>query len=220
MPNNNTTDAPQAEATVTDDAGQSTAGDAAPKPEPPKPKDPVEDKPVDGEDALGDPGKQALDRMKAERKAAVEARKDAEAKLAEALAKIEGKEKEFAEEQARRKVEAAALEKANDRIRKAEVRAAAAGVLNDPADALHYLDLAEFEVSDDGDVDRDAIKAAVQSLVKSKPYLAAQGGGTVFESPSAHRENVAQITRDQLKGMTPEQIVQAKREGRLKSLGY
>lgn len=208
------TDATTAEDTTQDAAGQSTAdGDT-------ESTDAGEH--IAGEEALGDKGKKALDAMKAERKAERDARIAAEAKLAEALAKIEGKEKEFAAEQERRKVEDAALAKANDRIRKAEVRAAAAGKLNDPADALRYLDLEQFEVGDDGEVDSAAITAAIEDLIKSKPYLAAQGGttGTVFESPGAHRNGASagQLTQADLKNMTPAQIDAARREGRLNKL--
>lgn len=177
--------------------------------------------PVPGEEALGDPGKKALDSMKAAKRDAEQKARDAEARLAEALAKIDGKEKEHAAEQERRKVEDAALAKANERILKAEIRATAAGKLADPADALLYLNLTDFEVGDDGEVDSTALKAAIDDLVKSKPYLAAQGGtpGTVFESPGAHRKGApaGQLTQADLKSMTPEQIVQAKADGRLNS---
>ena len=130
---------------------------------------------IDGEELLGDPGKKALDAMKAKWKAAEDRAKAAEAAAAEALAKAEGKEKEYAAEQERRKVEQEALSKANQRILKAEIRAQATAKLADPADALLYLDLSSFEVGDDGEVDAQAITAAIDNLIKSKPYLAAQG---------------------------------------------
>lgn len=130
---------------------------------------------IDGEESLGDPGKKALDAMKAKWKAAEDRAKAAEAAAAEALAKAEGKEKEYAAEQERRKVEQEALSKANQRILKAEIRAQATAKLADPADALLYLDMSSFEVGDDGEVDAQAITAAIDNLIKSKPYLAAQG---------------------------------------------
>ena len=130
---------------------------------------------IDGEESLGDPGKKALDAMKAKWKAAEDRAKAAEAAAAEALAKAEGKEKEYAAEQERRKVEMEALSKANQRILKAEIRAQATAKLADPADALLYLDMSSFEVGDDGEVDAQAITAAIDNLIKSKPYLAAQG---------------------------------------------
>lgn len=175
----------------------------------------------DGAEALGDPGKRALAAMKAERRAAQDEARRLREELEEIKAKAEGREKEFAAEQERRKVEAEALAKANDRIRKAEVRAAAAGKLADPADALLHLDLEQFEVGDDGEIDQAAVEAAISELVKSKPYLAAQGGtGPVFESPGSRRKGApaGQLTKADLEGMTPEQISAARAEGRLNDL--
>lgn len=130
---------------------------------------------VPGEEALGDPGKKALDAMKAERNAARAEAKARADEIAQLRAKIEGREAEYAAEQATRATEAQALAKANERIVRAEIRAAAAGKLADPADALRYLDPSTFEVGDDGDTDTAAIAAAVDDLIGKKPYLAAQG---------------------------------------------
>jgi len=178
--------------------------------------------PEPGTEALGDAGKKALDAMKAERAAAKAEAKTIREEFDAFKAKAEGKEAEYAKEQERRNVESAALAKANERIRKAEIRAAAAGKLADPTDALRYLDLEQFEVGDDGEVDTAAITAAIEDLVKSKPYLAAQGGtpGTVFESPGAHRAagKPGQLKQAELKGMTPAQINTARAEGRLNDI--
>jgi len=174
---------------------------------------------VPGEEALGDPGKKALDAMKAERNAAKAEAARVASELAALRAQVEGKEAEFQADQERRALEAAALEKANERIKKAEIRAAAAGKLNDPADALRYLDISEFEVGVDGEVDTAAVTAAIEGLVKNKPYLAAQGGSAPFETPSAHRkENAGQVSKAELERMTPDQINAARAEGRLNNL--
>lgn len=204
-------DAPTPTPTPADVAGRSTP-DAPPQPDPDTP----------GADALGDPGKKALDAMKAKWKAAEDKARLADERAAAAEAKAAGKEAEFTAEQERRKVESAANEKANQRILKAEIRAAAANKLADPTDALRYLDLEQFEVGDDGEVDAAAITAAIEDLVTSKPYLAAQGGTpeVVFESPGAHRAGtpVGQLTEADLKNMTPTQIDTARAEGRLNTL--
>lgn len=55
---------------------------------------------------------------------------------------------------------------------RAELRAAAAGKLRDPADALALLDVSALAGSG-GDIDAAAVAAAVDQLVKDKPYLAA-----------------------------------------------
>ena len=155
---------------------------------------------IDGEESLGDPGKKALDAMKAKWKAAEDRARAAESAAAEALAKAEGKEKEYAAEQERRKVELEALSKANQRILKAEIRAQATAKLADPADALRFMDLSSFEVGDDGEVDAQAITAAIDNLIKQKPYLAAQGerrfqgsadGGARKESGPALEDQIA-----------------------------
>lgn len=65
-----------------------------------------------------------------------------------------------------------ALSVSNARILRAEVKAAAGGVLQDPNDAVRMLDLDDFEVDEDGEVDAKAIEAAVIRLAKDKPYLA------------------------------------------------
>ncbi len=137
---------------------------------------PPADPPVDlGVDALGDAGKKALDAMKAKWKEA-ETKAKAEADARAALqAKLDGKEAEHAAAQEKAATEAAALAKANARIVRSEIKAAAKGVLADPADAYKFLDLDTFEVSEDGEVDEAAIKAALEDLVKNKPYLGAQG---------------------------------------------
>ncbi|MFD6477764.1 hypothetical protein ACFWEH_30135 [Streptomyces anulatus] len=54
---------------------------------------------------------------------------------------------------------------------RAEIRAAAAGRLRDPADALALVDVAGL-VGEGGDVDAAKVSAALDQLVKDKPYLA------------------------------------------------
>jgi hypothetical protein len=175
-----------------------------------------------GEGALGDAGKKALDSMKAERKAAREEATAAKAERDALQAKLDGKEAEYQAQQAKRQAEQEALAKANDRIRKSEVKAAAKGVLADPADAYKFLDLDSFEVDDDGNVDEDAIASALADLVKSKPYLAAQGGQRFQGSADGGARNDAskpsQLTDADLARMSPEQIDQARKSGQLNDL--
>ncbi|MER6364983.1 hypothetical protein [Kitasatospora sp. NPDC001527] len=58
---------------------------------------------------------------------------------------------------------------------RAEVRAAAAGRLRDPADALALVDLSAL-AGQNGTVDQAAVTAALDKLIESKPYLAADSG--------------------------------------------
>lgn len=174
------------------------------------------------EKALGDAGKKALDAMKAERKAAREAAAAEKARADALQAKLDGKEAEFKADQERRATEAAALVKANDRIRRSEIKAAAKGVLADPADAYKFLDLDSFEVDDDGNVDESAIAQALADLVEAKPYLSAQGGQRFQgKADSGARNDAAkpgQLTKADIARMSPEEIDAAHREGRFDSL--
>ena len=176
---------------------------------------------VEGSEALGDAGKKALDAMKAERNAARKDAADARAERDRLKAEAEGRQAEFEAEQKAREVEATALAKANDRILKAEIRAAAASKLADPNDALLHIDTSQFEVGADGEVDGTAIAEAIAALVVAKPYLAAQSGARFNGSADQGARNATaktQVTRDQLKDMTDAEIAAAKSEGRLDTL--
>ena len=177
---------------------------------------------TEGTTALGDAGKKALDTMKAERNAARLEAKAVADELAALKAAAEGKQAEYEATQKAREVESAALAKANERILKAEVKAASAGKLADPLDALKFLDLSKFEVDDDGNVDSDAIAAAIGALITDKPYLAAQGGGRFQGSADGGTRNGAaadrQLTREDISRMTPEQIVEAQEKGQFGDL--
>lgn len=172
---------------------------------------------------LGDAGKKAIDRMKAERAAAKKEAADAKAERDALQAKLDGKEAEHEAAQAAQKVRDEALAAANDRIKKSEVKAAAKGVLADPADAFKFLDLDAFEVGDDGNVDESAIKAALDELVANKPYLGVTQGdakrfqGTADGGPKGSAGK-PQLTRSDLKTMSPDAVLKAKAEGRMNTL--
>lgn len=171
-----------------------------------------------GTEALGDPGKKALDAMKAERNAARQKSRELEQQLAALTAQAEGREAEFKAEQEAQKVRDEALAAANKRVLRSEVKAAAAGKLADPMDALRFLDLDTFEADDSGDFDADAIASAIDGLLNDKPYLAAQGGRRFQGSADggARKESgPKQVTRDELSRMSPDDINRAREEGRL-----
>jgi len=175
-----------------------------------------------GEAALGDAGKKALDAMKAERNAAREAAKKAADELATLKAAAEGREAEHKAQMEAQRVKDEALAAANERILKAEVRAAAAGKLSDPADALRFLSLSDFEVGSDGEVDASQVAKAIEDLIASKPYLAAQGGQRFQGSADGGARNdaakVAQLTREDMSRMTPDQIADAEAKGQFDGL--
>lgn len=176
----------------------------------------------EGSDQLGDPGKRALASMKEKLKNERARRRELEARLAESVKPVDDGEDTPDAETIRREAERKALQAANARILRSEVKAAAAGKLADPGDALRLLDIDQFEVGDDGEIDEDEIADAIDDLLKKKPYLAAQSArrfqGTGDGGSRKGNGRPKQLTRDELKGMDPEAIVKAKAEGRLDDL--
>lgn len=82
----------------------------------------------------------------------------------------------------RREAQVEAQKKADQRVIRSEVKLAAAKKLQDPADALVHLDLTQFDLDDDGNVDAEELADAIDELIKKKPYLAvAQGDGKRFK---------------------------------------
>jgi len=132
----------------------------------------------DGSEALGEPGKRALDSMKAKLAAEKTAKKALQDQLDALSAPKPGDEK--TPEDWQREADARAMTKANERVLKADLKLAAKDVLIDPTDALLNLDLSQFEADADGEFDADDIAEALKDLVKRKPHLAksaAQSGG-------------------------------------------
>lgn len=185
-------------------------------------EDDSDDSEADGENdadaELGDKGKRALDAMKAKMRAA---QKDAKAAKAEAAALRSEKASvgKSADEQAldaaRAEATATALATANKRIIRSEVKAAAAGKLANPALAVRLIDLDDFEVDDDGNVDEDEIAEAIEDLLKENPYLAAQGGSVQFDSARGKARPKGRLSKADLAKMSPEEIAKAYDAGRI-----
>lgn len=178
----------------------------------------------EGADQLGDPGKKALASMKEKLKAERERRRTLEAQLAERDKPAEGAQPDA--DAMLRQAEQTAAARYNERIVRAEVKAAAAGKLADPGDAYRFLDLSQFEVDADGNVDADEVAEAIDDLIQSKPYLAAQGGSTKprFQGTAdsgARKGNVRpnQLTEADVRRLSAAgkhaEIVQAQADGRL-----
>jgi len=121
---------------------------------------------------LGEGGIKALE---TERKA----RKDAERTNKMLLAELEKvresqlTESEKAIHEARQEARQEALSEINTRIIATEIKAAAAGKLLDPSDALTFINVNDFSVDDNGNVDSKEIEKALNVLLKDKPYLKA-----------------------------------------------
>lgn len=127
-----------------------------------------------------------------------------------------------AEENAKAAIKAEVLK---DRVSD-KIEVLAAKRAQDP-DVVRTLLLAGSEIADflDGDkIDAEAIKEALDELLEKKPYLAVaaqsakrfqgSGDGGARKGP----QKPAQLTEADLKRMTPEQIVQAQKEGRFDDL--
>ena len=179
---------------------------------------------TEGETALGDAGKKALDAMKAERnnarKQAREVREELERLRSEAALKDKPAE-EQALEAARAEARAEAAGKANERILRSELRAAATGKLADPSDAALYINLTDFDVGDDGEVDSDALGDAIDDLLTRKPHLGAaplkrfEGSG---DQGASRATKPSQLTGTDLANMSPAEINKARRDGRLETV--
>ena len=150
-------------------------------PEPPGEPDPVEPEPEpDGADSLGDKGKQALDRMKAERSAAkaeAAAERKRAGELAAKVAEFEDRDRTDLEkataaaEQASKRAEAATA-----RAVRAEVKALASAGFADAEDAAAFLDLAKY-TDGQGEIDTAAIQTDLTALLERKPHLARPADG-------------------------------------------
>lgn len=184
---------------VFEGGSEEPAPDPAPEPDP------------EPEDDLGEKGKKALAAERGRAKEAEKARKAAEkeaAELKDRLEKLEASSKsegEKALDKARKEAaeegRKAAMADVHQHIIKAEVRVAAAGRLADAEDAVRFLDLDDFQVDADGEVDSKAIAKAIDELLSEKPYLSgdkkpkksADGGkrsSTEKDEPSSPRERL------------------------------
>lgn len=87
----------------------------------------------------------------------------------------------------RRDMERETTAKANRRIVRSEVKALAADLFADPADAPLYLDLDDYDVDDEGEVDEDQIREDLKALLKRKPHLAKGDGSTNGDEKNGRR---------------------------------
>jgi len=79
----------------------------------------------------------------------------------------------------RREANVQAQSRVNDKLKRAAVKAEAAEVLLHAGDAVRFLDLDDYEVDDDGEVDVAQIKRDLRALLVDRPELgkAAKKGG-------------------------------------------
>jgi hypothetical protein len=173
-------------------------------------------------DGLGDKGRETLAKERKARRDAEKARKAAEKELADFKAaqqvKKDGDDATAAADQARRDAEQAADRRANERILRAELKAAAADALADPSDAAAFIDPSQFEPDANGEFDASEISEAISDLIKRKPHLAKKAQGFQGSGDGGARtggSRKAQLTKADISKMTPVQIHEARLEGRL-----
>lgn len=105
-----------------------------------------------------------------------------------------------------------------------KIEAKAARLFADPDDAAALLmkDHDADDFLDDGKIDVEAIQDALKVLLEKKPYLAAAQGGKKFQGGAdggpRNDSRPRQLTRDDLKTMTPAQIEKAQTDGQLDDL--
>lgn len=167
-----------------------------PTPDPVPTPDPAPDKPDPDDEPLGDAGTKALEAMK---ERARKAEREAKAAIARAEA-AEAKHKTEAEKaiDAARKEGAESVQaKVNEKLKASAAVAAAAGKLANPKLAAKLIDLSDITVDDDGEVDEAALSKAIDDLLKTDPYLAADakprpgsgGGGARQDAPTGDSMN-------------------------------
>lgn len=193
-----------------------------------EPTEPVEGETTDplepaepGEGAhVVDPDAGAKKALVAERAARKAAEKELAAFRAEAALKDKPAE-EQAIEKARAEGRTEAAAKGNERYIRAELKAAATGKVKNPALALKLIDTSGIDVDDDGEVDSDALNAAIAGLLTEYPELAADGarfGGGADQGAKGKAAKAAQLSEQDLNSMTPEQISEARASGRLDTI--
>jgi hypothetical protein len=175
----------------------------------------------DGADKLGDAGKQALDRMKVERNELRRERNALRDQLAAATKKDDKGTDTTDPAELRKQAQAEARAEVLNERALDKVETKAAKLFADPEDARALLASRVDDFVDDGKVDVEAIEKALADLLKKKPHLAAakparfQGGA---DGGARKESQVAQLTEQDLKKMSPEQIVEARKKGQLKDL--
>ena len=174
----------------------------------------------EGEQTQEDPAAGLKKALAAERKA----RKDAERKFRDLSVEHEAAGKPADEQEldrVRREATTEATGKANTRIIRAEVKAAAVGKVKNPALALKLIDTSGIDVDDDGEVDSDALQAAIADLLTEYPELAADAArfqGGADQGAKGKTAKPSQVTQQELDSMSSAEVNTARREGRLKTL--
>lgn len=172
------------------------------------------------EETQEDPTDKLQKALRSEREARKTAERERNA-LKQQLADKDKPAEEQALEAARREAEAAATAKANERIVRAELKAAAAGKVKRPDLLVKVTDVASIDVDENGDPDVDALNDAIERFLEDYPELAADTSkftGSADQGSKGKQTQPRQLSHEDIKSMSPEQIIKAQEEGRLNGL--
>lgn len=198
---------------------QPTPNDLPPVSEEASPEvEPVEEEPTD--EPLGQPGVQALQREKERRRNAERELRELKKQAAEAPKPDTDLDPEALRKQIEQEVRAEIEESSSLELKQALVTAAAAGRLENPADAALFLDLNDLDLVD-RKLNSDDVKDALDALLTERPYLAAQSGPRAMPAPHGVRKGPSeppQLTKRDLQNMSPQEIQAAREKGQLDNL--
>lgn len=178
---------------------ETPAQDTPPATEPPKPTEPAQ------------PARDETNWKAEARKWEQRAKENSEA--AKKLAKFED-EKKSAEQRAQDAATAAEKRatEALHRVASAEVRAALTGVVTDPSAIVEDLNLSRF-ITSEGEVDSEAIGKLREKYAAFSPQQPKSPKPNPAQGSNGSKPHEGQLTHEDMKRMSPEQIVEAQSKG-------
>lgn len=212
MPDDNTnTDTTTTDTTSADQTGSTTSTDSSNS---------------DYPEGLGDAGKRAIDRMKAERDEARRLLRESQTSQNTQTQNTDtsdrnGRKDDDNKGKSAEDVENEIISRLTQQALRSSVREVAGSKLADPNDALVLGNWSDMTPNEFGEFDRSAISQRIDDLTKAKPYLlknekkfegSAEGGNR------GETQTQGQVTREQLKSMTPAEINKARSDGRLRDV--
>lgn len=145
-----------------------------------------------------------------------EAKKNADA--ARRLAAIEDEKKTAEQKAQERERKAAEREQAaNERVAKADIRAALTGVVDDPDSIIEDLTISRF-LTDGGDVDDERIASLKAKYEALRPPARRAPNPNPAQGANGSKEHEKPLAEADLAHMTPKEINEARKAGRLDHL--
>lgn len=211
MPDDNTTDTTNTDTASTDRTDSTTTDQSN------------SDYPAD----LGDAGKRAIDRMKAERDEARRLLREAQnasqgqQSTTTDTSDRNGRKDDDNKGKSAEDVENEIIARLTAQALRSSVREVAGSKLADPNDALVLGNWSDMTPNEYGEFDRSAISQRIDELTKAKPYLLKTEKKFEGSADSGNRGDnqvQGQVTREALKSMTPAEINKARADGRLRDV--